>query len=48
MDAERGILLRCASRLEGRDIDALEIEEVFFDERFGQDVFTSRELLPWR
>jgi len=48
VDAERGVLLRCASRLGGEDFDALEVEEIHFDERFGDDVFTSRELLPWR
>jgi hypothetical protein len=47
-DAERGVLLRTASRLGGRDIDAREIEEVFFDEPFGEEVFRSREPLPWR
>jgi hypothetical protein len=48
VDAERGVLLRCASRLNGEDFDALEVEEIYFDERFGEDVFTSREPLPWR
>ncbi len=48
VDLERGILLRTASRLGGEDIDALEVEEVYFDERFPEDVFTSREPLPWR
>ena len=48
VDAERGVLLRCASRLGGEDFDALEVEEIHFDERFGEDVFTSREPLPWR
>jgi hypothetical protein len=48
VDAERGVLLRCASRLGGADFDALEVEEIFFDERFGEDVFTSREPLSWR
>ena len=47
VDAERGVLLRCASRLGGEDFDALEVEEIHFDERFGQDVFDSREPLPW-
>ena len=48
VDAERGVLLRCASRLGGADFDALEVEEIHFDERFGEDVFTSREPLSWR
>jgi len=48
VDAERGVLLRVASRLDGKDFDALEAEEIYFDERFPEDVFTSRELLPWR
>jgi len=48
VDAERGVLLRCASRLGGEDFDALEVEEIFYDEPFGAEVFDSRELLPWR
>jgi hypothetical protein len=48
VDAERGVLLRCASRMGGKDFDALEVEEIYFDERFGEDVFTSREPLSWR
>ena len=48
VDTERGVLLRCASRLNGEDFDALEVEEIYFDERFGEDVFTSREPLSWR
>jgi hypothetical protein len=47
VDAERGVLLRCASRLRGRDFDALEVEEIHFDEEFSEDVFISREPLPW-
>lgn len=47
VDAERGILLRCASRLGGKDIDALEVEEVYFDEQLPEDVFALREPLPW-
>lgn len=45
VDAERGIVLRCASRLGDEDFDALEVEEVFFDEPFGSEVFRSREPL---
>jgi hypothetical protein len=48
VDLERGVLLRVASRLRGEDFDALEIEEIRFDERFGHEAFTSCELLPWR
>jgi hypothetical protein len=48
MDDERGVLLRAASYLGGEDIDALEVEEIHFDERFGEDIFTSRDPLPWR
>ncbi len=47
VDAERGVLLRCASRLRGKDFDALEVEEIHFDERFPEDTFASREPLPW-
>ncbi len=47
VDAERGVLLRTASRLGGEDFEALEIEEIQFDERFEKDVFTSREPLVW-
>jgi len=48
-DAERGVLLRCASRLEGRDFEALEVEEIRFDERFDdEEGFGSRQPLPWR
>ena len=36
MDAERGVLLRCASRLRGKDFDALEVEEIYFDERLPE------------
>ena len=48
VDAERGVLLRCASRLGGKDFDALEVEEIHFDERFPKDTFALREPLPWR
>jgi len=48
VDAERGVLLRCASRLRGKDFDALEVEEIHFDERFPDDTFVSRDPLPWR
>ncbi|MDP9440201.1 MAG: hypothetical protein M3P49_15915 [Actinomycetota bacterium] len=48
VDAERGVVLRLASRLGGEDFDALEIEEIHFDERFPKDTFDSREPLPWR
>ncbi len=48
VDAERGVLLRVVSRLRGKDFDALEVEEVYFDERFDGEVFASREPLTWR
>jgi hypothetical protein len=48
VDSERGVLLRCASRLGGKDIDALEVEEIHFDEELPEDVFSSRDPLPWR
>jgi hypothetical protein len=47
VDAERGVLLRVASRLGGEDFDALEVEEIHFDERF-EEVFTQRTPLRWR
>jgi hypothetical protein len=47
VDAERGVLLRCASRLDGEDFDALEVEEIHFDERFTGEVFSSRQPLAW-
>lgn len=47
VDAERGVLLRLASRLGGEDIDALEVQEIHFDEPFDEEVFASRETLPW-
>ena len=48
VDSERGVLLRCASRLNGEDFDALEVEEIHFDERFPEDVFAAPEPLSWR
>ncbi len=47
VDAERGVLLRCASRLNGADFHTLEVEEIYFDEQFTEDVYTSREPLAW-
>ena len=47
VDIERGVLLRCASRLGGEDFDVLEVEEIHFDERFDDDTFSSRQPLPW-
>ena len=47
VDSERGIVLRLASRLEGEDFDALEAEEIHFDEEFPEGTFSARELLPW-
>ncbi len=48
MDAERGVVLRLASTLDGEDFDALEVEEIFCNERFSEEVFDSREPLTWR
>ena len=48
VDAERDVLLRCASRLGGEDFAALEVEEIHFDQRFDEDTFASRDPLPWR
>ena len=45
VDAERGVLLRLASRLGGEDIDALEVKEIRLDEPFGDEVLESREPL---
>lgn len=45
VDAETGTLLRLASRLDGEDIDALEVENIRFNEPFGEAVFGSREPL---
>ncbi len=39
VDAERGTILRLASRLEGRAFDATEVIEVVFDEVFPKDTF---------
>jgi hypothetical protein len=47
VDIERGVLLRCASRLGGEDFDVLEVEEIHFDERFDDDTFSLRQPLPW-
>jgi hypothetical protein len=48
VDSERGVLLGCASRLNGKDFDALEVEEIHFDEPFSGEVFSSRQPLAWR
>ena len=48
VDTERGVLLRCASRLNGADFHTLEVAEIYFDEQFTEDVFTSREPLAWQ
>jgi hypothetical protein len=50
VDAERGVLLRCASRLGGEDFDTLEVEEIHFDEQFPEDTFasSSAHLGVWR
>ncbi len=41
-----GVLLRLATG--GKDFDALEVEEIRFEERFGREVFDARQPLPWR
>lgn len=38
VDAERGAILRHANRLEGKEFEVLEMEEVHFDERFAEEV----------
>ncbi len=48
VDLERDVLPSTASRLGGEDIDALEVEEIHFDKRFGEEVFSSRDPLSWR
>jgi hypothetical protein len=47
VDAERGVLLRTASRLRGEDIDAFEVEEIHSNEPFEEEVFRSRTPLAW-
>lgn len=47
VDAECGVLLRCASRLNGADFHTLGITEIHFDEQFPENVFTSRAPLAW-
>jgi hypothetical protein len=47
VDAERGVLLRTASRLRGEDIDAFEVEEIHYNEPFEEEVFRSRTPLAW-
>ncbi len=41
VDAERGVLLRCASQLNGWYFDAPEVEEIRFGERYPEDAFTA-------
>jgi hypothetical protein len=48
VDVERGVLLRVASRLDGSDFEALEVEEIYLDEPLPEEVFTSRDPLLWR
>ena len=48
VDAERGVILRHANRLEGTEFYVLEMEEVHFDERFAEEVFLPpRPLTYW-
>lgn len=48
VDVERGVILRCASRIGGEDFDALEVEEISYDEPLPEGIFTAPEPLPWR
>lgn len=40
VDAERGILLRTATRMDGQDLQVVELLEVAFDETFPPETFT--------
>jgi hypothetical protein len=40
VDAERGVILHLASRLEGRAFDITEVLDVDFDETFPEGTFT--------
>lgn len=40
VDAERGVILRLASRLDGRPFDVVEVLDIGFDEAFPEGVFT--------
>ena len=39
MDAEIGVILRVAARLEGREFYIAEVTEIAFDEEFPEDTF---------
>jgi hypothetical protein len=39
VDAEVGVILRVAARLEGREFYVAEVTEVAFDEEFADDTF---------
>jgi hypothetical protein len=39
VDAEIGVILRAAARLEGREFYVAEVTEIAFDERFPEDTF---------
>lgn len=43
VDAERGVVLRCANKLKGIEFDVLEMEEVYFDEYFAEEMFAPPE-----
>jgi hypothetical protein len=42
-DAERGVLLRWAARLEGEEFERLEVTEIAFDEELAEDVFNHED-----
>jgi hypothetical protein len=39
VDAEVGVILRAAARLEGREFYVAEVTEISFDEDFAEDTF---------
>ena len=39
VDAEVGVILRAAARLEGREFYVAEVTEIAFDEEFSEDTF---------
>lgn len=43
VDSERGVLLRCSARFDGREFAGRELLEVIFDEAFPDDLFRPRE-----
>jgi len=47
VDRERGIVLRCANKLKGAEFDVLEMEEVYFDEHFAEEVLLPPQPLSY-